>query len=66
MPCFQLEVFGSPNDMVANQPNIVEIDDTLVRPWALQSVLALLTARVDLVARVILQLGVVTHCPFLT
>jgi hypothetical protein len=56
MPGFQPELFESHHDMVVNQLNIIDIYDTLVRPWALQSVLvdgALITARVNLVAWVI-------------
>ena len=51
---------------MANQLKIFDIDDTLVRPWALPSVLvdaALVTARVNLVAWII-QEKVVSQVSF--
>jgi hypothetical protein len=72
MPGFQPDLFESPDDMVVNQLKVIDIDDSLVRPWALQSVLvdgALLTARVNLVAWVIREKIVsifLPHNPSLT
>jgi hypothetical protein len=62
MPGPQPEVFGSPNDIIANEFNVTDIDDTHVRLWALQILFvdgALVTGSVNVVAWVIR----VSHSP---